>query len=529
MGMDWRWEVGENRGMRYIRNGEHKVASMAALVTGGTKGIGYAIVEELAKLGAAVYTCSRNEAELGKCLQEWEARNFKVTGSICDVSSAVEREKLMEKVKSEFNGKLNILVSNAGTGSTKPVMAVTLEEYKFVMGMVGIDNFCVYAMTKGAMNQLTKNLAWDRSIYTLQFNSLFAPSTDRSWGCTDTIRCRTLPVYPSISNNDRTKRLNAINQFSDSLGTVQSLRGAVVRPFGSFVSNLYTKWGDLDVSVQLDNGLGNSASKNLKKSLLRDIMRTLLRNGVARTIQFIPNARVPLLIFEGNYHNISFDVSINNYLGVMKSKILLWISQMDERFRDIVLLTKEWAKAQNINDPKSGTLNSYSLCLMVIFHFQTCEPPILPPLGEIYGGNISDDVTGWSSTNSERHVEDVCAANIERFGSRNFRRRNQSSLGQLLVSFFDKFSEVETLASEYAICTHTGRWERIDSNLGWARTSRSMIIEDPFERPENAARTVGPSELRTISNAFTDAYNKLSSSASQYYRDRSYRSCPRPV
>ncbi|RZR91546.1 hypothetical protein BHM03_00019686 [Ensete ventricosum] len=106
----------------------------------------YAIVEELAKLGAAVYTCSRNEAELGKCLQEWEARNFKVTGSICDVSSAVEREKLMEKVKSEFNGKLNIL----------PVMAVTLEEYKFVMG---------------AMNQLTKNLACEWAKDNIRTNS----------------------------------------------------------------------------------------------------------------------------------------------------------------------------------------------------------------------------------------------------------------------------------------------------------------------------------------------------------------------
>ncbi|RRT68968.1 hypothetical protein B296_00023869 [Ensete ventricosum] len=106
----------------------------------------YAIVEELAKLGAAVYTCSRNEAELGKCLQEWEARNFKVTGSICDVSSAMEREKLMEKVKSEFNGKLNIL----------PVMAVTLEEYKFVMG---------------AMNQLTKNLACEWAKDNIRTNS----------------------------------------------------------------------------------------------------------------------------------------------------------------------------------------------------------------------------------------------------------------------------------------------------------------------------------------------------------------------
>ena len=31
---------------------------------------------------------------------------------------------------------------------------------------------------------------------------------------------------------------------------------------------------------------------------------------------------------------------------------------------------KEWAKAQKINDPKSGSLNSYSLCLLVLFHFQ---------------------------------------------------------------------------------------------------------------------------------------------------------------
>lgn len=37
-----------------------------------------------------------------------------------------------------------------------------------------------------------------------------------------------------------------------------------------------------------------------------------------------------------------------------------------EFFRQI----KEWAKAKAINDPKNGTLNSYSLCLLVIFHFQ---------------------------------------------------------------------------------------------------------------------------------------------------------------
>ncbi|KAK7852800.1 noroxomaritidine/norcraugsodine reductase isoform X2 [Quercus suber] len=84
---------------------------MSALVTGGTKGIGYAIVEELAKLGARVHTCSRNEAELKGCLKAWEGKGFVVTGSVCDVSSKAQREKLMESVSSVFNGMLNILVS----------------------------------------------------------------------------------------------------------------------------------------------------------------------------------------------------------------------------------------------------------------------------------------------------------------------------------------------------------------------------------------------------------------------------------
>ena len=71
----------------------------------------YAVVEELAGLGSTVHTCSRNEAELDKCLREWHAKGFAVTGSVCDGSDRAQREQLMEKVSSIFNGKLNILVS----------------------------------------------------------------------------------------------------------------------------------------------------------------------------------------------------------------------------------------------------------------------------------------------------------------------------------------------------------------------------------------------------------------------------------
>ncbi|GMP62449.1 hypothetical protein CsSME_00024558 [Camellia sinensis var. sinensis] len=53
---------------------------------------------------------------------------------------------------------------------------------------------------------------------------------------------------------------------------------------------------------------------------------------------------------------------------------------------------KELAKTHGINDSKSGTLNSYCLSMLIIFHFQTCVPPLLPPLKEIYPGNIVDDL-----------------------------------------------------------------------------------------------------------------------------------------
>ena len=76
-----------------------------------TKLCRFAVVEELAELGATIHTCSRNAAQLNERLQEWASKGLKVTGSVCDVSSRELREQLMQKVSSVFDGKLNILVS----------------------------------------------------------------------------------------------------------------------------------------------------------------------------------------------------------------------------------------------------------------------------------------------------------------------------------------------------------------------------------------------------------------------------------
>ncbi|CAN8315248.1 unnamed protein product [Cochlearia groenlandica] len=178
---------------------------MTALVTGGSKGIGEAVVEELAMLGARVHTCARDETQLQESLREWQAKGFQVTTSVCDVSSRDQREKLMETVSSLFQGKLNILVNNAGTCITKPTIDYTSEDFSFLMStnlessfhlsqlahpllkasglgsivlissvasVVHVNVGSIYGATKGAMNQLARNLACEWASDNIKVNSV---------------------------------------------------------------------------------------------------------------------------------------------------------------------------------------------------------------------------------------------------------------------------------------------------------------------------------------------------------------------
>jgi DNA polymerase sigma len=72
--------------------------------------------------------------------------------------------------------------------------------------------------------------------------------------------------------------------------------------------------------------------------LLVLIFFVICYSGVAEDVRYIFRARVPIVQYVSNRFGISCDVCVDNYLGRIKSKVLYWVNDFDERFGHMVLL-----------------------------------------------------------------------------------------------------------------------------------------------------------------------------------------------
>lgn len=86
-----------------------------ALVTGGSRGIGFAIATKLAELGSDVVITARKRDELEKAAQSIRKNGGKCEGIPCDVSSLSDVQQLAEKID-DRRKKLKIVINNAGVG-----------------------------------------------------------------------------------------------------------------------------------------------------------------------------------------------------------------------------------------------------------------------------------------------------------------------------------------------------------------------------------------------------------------------------
>ncbi len=181
-------------------NNSWNLEGKKALITGATKGIGRAIAEEFAMLGASLILVSRNLQDLKNFKQHLSNSAGEIEIFTGDISQNETITQLTNKIE-----HLDILVNNVGKNIRKQAMDYTEEEWldvfqtnlfstweltrrcfpllqkgnqpsvihiASVAGMVDVKSGAPYGMTKAGIIQMTKNLATEWAPYGIRVNAV---------------------------------------------------------------------------------------------------------------------------------------------------------------------------------------------------------------------------------------------------------------------------------------------------------------------------------------------------------------------
>jgi NAD(P)-dependent dehydrogenase (short-subunit alcohol dehydrogenase family) len=103
-----------------------------AIVTGGSRGLGFEIAEGLAEAGASLMLCARREQWLTPAIDEMRKRGVRVEGKLCDVTDPKQVENVVSDTIAKF-GKVDILINNAGVSWGERPEVMSLEQWKRVL------------------------------------------------------------------------------------------------------------------------------------------------------------------------------------------------------------------------------------------------------------------------------------------------------------------------------------------------------------------------------------------------------------
>lgn len=130
-----------------------RLAGKVAIVTGGSRGIGYAIAHKLASEGAAIVVGDVNYEGAHVAASELEKLGVPSIAVSCNVAAESDAEQLVSQALDRF-GKIDILVNNAGITRDKLLLRMSESDWDSVMtvNLKGVFN-CTKAVAKPMLRQ----------------------------------------------------------------------------------------------------------------------------------------------------------------------------------------------------------------------------------------------------------------------------------------------------------------------------------------------------------------------------------------
>lgn len=104
-----------------------------AVITGGSSGLGYALAEIAIEEGMSIAISGSNVEKLERAAQALRAKGGEVLHRVADVASEAEMDAFADTVFAA-KGQVNLLCCNAGVNVLRPIDAMNMEDWDFVVG-----------------------------------------------------------------------------------------------------------------------------------------------------------------------------------------------------------------------------------------------------------------------------------------------------------------------------------------------------------------------------------------------------------
>jgi len=162
-----------------------------AVVTGGSKGLGRAIADELAREGAAVAICARNQDEVTAAGEELERHGNEVFARVADVTDPQAVTTFVDDAAAALGG-IDILVNNAGRARPGTFATLSDDDWK---GDLDVKLFSMIRCSRAALPHLRASEA----ARIININAVQAKVPDPRFFATSTNRAACLAFTKTLS------------------------------------------------------------------------------------------------------------------------------------------------------------------------------------------------------------------------------------------------------------------------------------------------------------------------------------------